>query len=136
MHSFFNSYKNLMAIAIETEYSWAAIEELKDRIANPDAYAAAAPAASSGDAGASAAAAETKKDDSEAEESDEDGGGFGDLLYVSPYLRKHIQKLTFFAAVKCFSMRTKSTIDMNLGIGRFYEILDKRKPAFHRIATW
>ncbi|KAK8056669.1 60s acidic ribosomal protein p0 [Apiospora rasikravindrae] len=80
MHSFFNSYKNLVAIAIETEYSWAAIDELKDRIANPDAYAAAAPAASSGDAGASTAAAETKKDDSEAEESDEDGGGFGDLF--------------------------------------------------------
>ncbi|KAK7951832.1 60S ribosomal protein uL10 [Apiospora aurea] len=136
MHSFFNSYKNLVAIAIETEYSWAAIEELKDRIANPDAYAAAAPAASSGDAGASAAAAETKKDDSEAEESDEDGGGFGDLLYVNPYLWKTIQKLTFFAAVKCFSMRTKSTIDMNLGIGRFYETLDKRKPPFHRIAKW
>ncbi|KAK8137739.1 60S acidic ribosomal protein P0 [Apiospora sp. TS-2023a] len=80
MHSFFNSYKNLMAIAIETEYSWAAIDELKDRIANPDAYASAAPAAASADAGASAGAAETKKDDSEAEESDEDGGGFGDLF--------------------------------------------------------
>ncbi|KAK8082943.1 60S acidic ribosomal protein P0 [Apiospora saccharicola] len=80
MHSFFNSYKNLMAIAIETEYSWAAIDELKDRIANPDAYASAAPAAASADAGASAGAAEAKKDDSEAEESDEDGGGFGDLF--------------------------------------------------------
>lgn len=91
MHSFFNSYKNLMAIAIETEYSWAAIDELKDRIANPDAYAAAAPAAASADAGASAAA-ETKKDDSEAEESDEDGGGFGDLLYVHPYPRNRIKK--------------------------------------------
>ncbi|KAK7924560.1 60S acidic ribosomal protein P0 [Apiospora marii] len=80
MHSFFNSYKNLMAIAIETEYSWAAIDELKDRIANPDAYAAAAPVAAAADAGASAGAAETKKDDSDAEDSDEDGGGFGDLF--------------------------------------------------------
>jgi large subunit ribosomal protein LP0 len=80
MHSFFNSYKNLMAIAIETEYSWAAIDELKDRIANPDAYASAAPAAAAADAGASAGAAETKKDDSDDEESDEDGGGFGDLF--------------------------------------------------------
>ncbi|KAK8095353.1 ribosomal protein L10 [Apiospora kogelbergensis] len=79
MHSFFNSYKNLMAIAIETEYSWAAIDELKDRIANPDAYASAAPAAAAADAGASAPA-EAKKDDSDAEESDEDGGGFGDLF--------------------------------------------------------
>ncbi|KAK8126224.1 60S ribosomal uL10 domain-containing protein [Apiospora kogelbergensis] len=85
MHSFFNSYKNLMAIAIETEYSWAAIDELKDRIANPDAYASAAPAAAAADAGASAPA-EAKKDDSDAEESDEDGGGFGDLLYVQPSL--------------------------------------------------
>ena len=45
MHSFINGYKNVLAIAIETEYSWEGIDELKDRIANPDAYASAAPAA-------------------------------------------------------------------------------------------
>ncbi|KAJ8613748.1 hypothetical protein MRB53_036890 [Persea americana] len=45
MHSLVNSYKNALAVAIETDFSWPEIEELKDRIANPDAYAAAAPAA-------------------------------------------------------------------------------------------
>ncbi|KAJ9298175.1 hypothetical protein DTO271G3_3780 [Paecilomyces variotii] len=45
VHSLVNSYKKVLAVAISTEYSWPEIEELKDRIANPDAYAAAAPAA-------------------------------------------------------------------------------------------
>jgi large subunit ribosomal protein LP0 len=42
-HSVVNSYKKVLAVAIETEISWPEIEELKDRIANPDAYASAAP---------------------------------------------------------------------------------------------
>jgi large subunit ribosomal protein LP0 len=45
MHSVVNSYKNVLAVAVETEYSWPEIEELKDRIKNPEAYASAAPAA-------------------------------------------------------------------------------------------
>ncbi|MCJ1445262.1 MAG: ribosomal protein P0 (A0) (L10E) [Stictis urceolatum] len=44
MHTLVNGYKKVLAVAIETEYSWEGIEELKDRIANPDAYASAAPA--------------------------------------------------------------------------------------------
>ncbi|CAD6564469.1 MAG: ribosomal protein P0 (A0) (L10E) [Alectoria sarmentosa] len=43
MHSFMNSYKKVLAVAIETDYSWEGISDLKDRIANPDAYTAAAP---------------------------------------------------------------------------------------------
>ena len=78
MHSLVNGYKNALAIAIETEYEWDAIKELKDRIANPDAYASAAPAAAAASADAPAAA-EAKKEDSDKEDSDEEGG-FGDLL--------------------------------------------------------
>jgi len=78
IHSVLNSYKNIVSVALETEYSFPEVEQLKDRIANPDAYAAAAPAASSGGAADSGAKAEEKKDESEAEESDE--GGFGDLF--------------------------------------------------------
>ncbi|KAG8527046.1 60s acidic ribosomal protein P2 [Bacidia gigantensis] len=71
MHSLVNGYKKVLAVAVETDYSWDGIDELKDRIANPDAYAAAAPTA----------AAETedkpkeeeKKEESEAESSDEGG---------------------------------------------------------------
>ncbi|KAJ5142637.1 uncharacterized protein N7515_001424 [Penicillium bovifimosum] len=73
MHSLINSYKKVLAVAIETDYSWPEIEELKDRIANPDAYASSAPVAAAaatagGDAPAAAAPAEDE------EESDEDMG--------------------------------------------------------------
>ncbi|RCI15188.1 hypothetical protein L249_6946 [Ophiocordyceps polyrhachis-furcata BCC 54312] len=76
MHSVVNSYKKLLAVAIETEYSWPEIEELKDRIANPDAYASAAPAAASGGAAEAKPAAEEKTEESE----EEDDGGFGGLF--------------------------------------------------------
>ncbi|EEP81800.1 60S acidic ribosomal protein P0 [Uncinocarpus reesii 1704] len=75
MHSLVNGYKKALAIAVETDYSWSEIEELKDRIANPDAYATTV-----------SAPTETKKEDKpadkeeeEEEESDEDGG-FGGLF--------------------------------------------------------
>jgi large subunit ribosomal protein LP0 len=74
IHSVVNSYKNVLAVAVETEISWPEIEQLKDRIANPDAYAAAAPAAGTAAAGGDAAA-EEKKDESEEEEEDDEGFG-------------------------------------------------------------
>ncbi|PFH59775.1 hypothetical protein XA68_11906 [Ophiocordyceps unilateralis] len=74
MHSVVNGYKKLLAVAIETEYSWPEIEELKDRIANPDAYASAAPVAAAGGAGGGKPAAEEKKEESE-EDSDDPGMG-------------------------------------------------------------
>jgi large subunit ribosomal protein LP0 len=73
MHSLVNSYKKVLAVAIETDFSWPEIEELKDRIANPDAYAAAAPVAAA--AGPAETKAEEKKEESEKEESDEEGFG-------------------------------------------------------------
>ncbi|EGO52307.1 60S acidic ribosomal protein P0 [Neurospora tetrasperma FGSC 2508] len=80
IHSVVNAYKKVLAVAIETEISWPEIEELKDRIANPEAYASAAPAAST-EAAPAAGKAEEKEE--EKEESDEDDGGFGGLLNVS-----------------------------------------------------
>ncbi|KAK2733962.1 ribosomal protein P0 (A0) (L10E) [Myotisia sp. PD_48] len=79
MHSIVNSYKNVLAIAVETDYSWPEIEDLKDRIANPDAYAAAAPAAAAAAPSGGAAKAEEK---AAAEESEEESGdeGFGGLF--------------------------------------------------------
>ncbi|RWQ95917.1 60S acidic ribosomal protein P0 [Paecilomyces variotii] len=74
VHSLVNSYKKVLAVAISTEYSWPEIEELKDRIANPDAYAAAAPAAAAAAAPAGGAAPAEEKKEEEAEESDEDMG--------------------------------------------------------------
>lgn len=74
MHSLVNGYKKVLAAAIETDYSWPEIDELKDRIANPDAYAAAAPTAAAAE-DTPAAKAEEKKEESEKEESDEEGFG-------------------------------------------------------------
>jgi len=76
IHSVVNSYKNVLAVAVETEYSWEGIEELKDRIANPDAYASSAPAAAAGGDTSAPAAAEPEKEE-EKEESEDDDMGFG-----------------------------------------------------------
>ncbi|KMU90983.1 60S acidic ribosomal protein P0 [Coccidioides immitis H538.4] len=76
MHSLVNGYKKALAIAVETDYSWSEIEELKDRIANPDAYAVAAPTGPAETKGEEKAAA---KEEEEEEESEEDGG-FGGLF--------------------------------------------------------
>lgn len=73
IHSVVNSYKNVLAVAISTEYSWTEIEELKERIANPEKFASAA-AVTTSDAPA-AAAAEEKKEESEEEESGDEGFG-------------------------------------------------------------
>ncbi|KAI7773719.1 ribosomal protein P0 (A0) (L10E) [Diaporthe eres] len=78
VHSFVNGYKKVISVAIETDFSWPEIDELKDRIANPDAYAAAAPAAGAGDSGAAAPAAEEKKEEEEEEEDDDMGFGLFD----------------------------------------------------------
>jgi large subunit ribosomal protein LP0 len=97
MHSLVNSYKKVLAVAVETEITWPEIEQLKDRIANPDAYAAAAPAAAAGGAAAEAApAAEEKKDESE----EEDEEGFGGLLYVTPLKFLLKSELTCLIATK------------------------------------
>lgn len=73
MHSLLNSYKKVLAVAIETDYSWEGIDELKDRIANPDAYAAAAPAETT--EAEAETPAETKEEKAEeAEESSDEGG--------------------------------------------------------------
>jgi len=77
IHSVVNSYKKVLSVAIETEYSWPEIEELKDRIANPDAYASAAPVAVETAAADSAPAAEEK---AESEAEDSEGSGFGGLF--------------------------------------------------------
>lgn len=73
IHSLVNGYKKTIAVALEVDYSWPAIDEIKDRIANPDAYASAAPvAAAATEDAAPAAAAEAEEE--EKEESDEDMG--------------------------------------------------------------
>lgn len=44
-HSIVNAYKNILAIAVTTEYSFEGAALLKEMLANPDAFKSAAPAA-------------------------------------------------------------------------------------------
>ena len=44
-HSIINNYKNVLALSVATDYTYEGSEAVKDRLANPEAYAAAAPAA-------------------------------------------------------------------------------------------
>jgi large subunit ribosomal protein LP0 len=79
IHSLVNGYKKVIAVAIETDYSWEAIDELKDRIANPDAYASTAPVAAAG-ATEEAAPAAAKEEEKEEEKEESEDEGFGGLF--------------------------------------------------------
>jgi large subunit ribosomal protein LP0 len=65
VHSLVNAYKNLLAVSVETDYTFEGAEKVKEYLANPEAFAAAAPAATD------APAAETKTAEKEPENEDE-----------------------------------------------------------------
>ncbi|KIW58472.1 60S acidic ribosomal protein P0 [Exophiala xenobiotica] len=79
IHSLINGYKKVISVALEIDYSWEAIDELKDRIANPDKYASAAPAAAAASTEAAAPAA-AKEEEKEEEKEESDDEGFGGLF--------------------------------------------------------
>jgi large subunit ribosomal protein LP0 len=68
-HSIINSYKNLLAVSIATEYTFPGSEKIKAYLADPSAFAVAAPVAA-----ASAAAEKVEEKVEEKEESDDDMG--------------------------------------------------------------
>ncbi|KAH9063903.1 60S acidic ribosomal protein P0 [Lactarius vividus] len=70
-HSLVNAYKNLLAIALATEYTFDGAEKAKEYLANPDAFVAAAPVAA---AAADDAPAKAEEKEEEKEESDDDMG--------------------------------------------------------------
>jgi len=70
-HSIVNGFKNLLAIAAETEITFPEAEQMKAYLADPSAFAVAAPAAAEEEA--PAAVEEAAKEESE-EESDDDMG--------------------------------------------------------------
>nr|ACJ84880.1 unknown [Medicago truncatula] len=81
-HMFVNAYKNVLAFAVATEYSFPEADKVKEYLKDPSKFAvavAAPAAAASGGAPAAAAKEEVKKEEPE-EESDEDIGFglFGD----------------------------------------------------------
>jgi len=75
-YSILLGFANLVAVSVETEYTFKEAESIKAFLANPDAFAAAAPAAAAAGPAAAAPAAEAKKSSS----SDGAGGAgmFGD----------------------------------------------------------
>ncbi|ORX38201.1 putative 60S acidic ribosomal protein [Kockovaella imperatae] len=77
MHSLVNSYKNVLAVSLATDYEFEGSAKIKEYLANPEAFAvAAAPAAAEG--GSAAAADEPAAEAAKEEEEDEDEDmGFG-----------------------------------------------------------
>ncbi|KAL5742679.1 hypothetical protein ACOSP7_029411 [Xanthoceras sorbifolium] len=74
-HMFINAYKNVLAIAVATEYSFPQAEKVKEFLKDPSKFAvAAAPAAAASGAAPAAAAKEEEKKEEPAEESDDDMG--------------------------------------------------------------
>jgi len=73
-HSLVNAYKNLLAVAVTTEYSFEGADKVKEYLANPEAFAVAAPAAT---AAPTAAAEEKPAEKEEEKEESDDDMGFG-----------------------------------------------------------
>lgn len=74
-HMFVNAYKNVLALAVATEYSFPQAEEVKEYLKDPSKFAkTAAPVAAAGGAAAPAAAKVEEKKEEPEEESDEDLG--------------------------------------------------------------
>jgi len=72
-HSLVNSYKNLIAVALATDYTFEGAEQAKAYLENPEAFAAAA-APEAAEEAAPAAKVEEKKEEAPEEDSDEDMG--------------------------------------------------------------
>ncbi|KAH1038814.1 hypothetical protein J1N35_040557 [Gossypium stocksii] len=74
-HMFINGYKNVLAVAVATEYSFPQADKVKEYLADPSKFAvAAAPAAAAGGAAPAAAAPVEEKKPEPEEESDDDMG--------------------------------------------------------------
>ncbi|KAK7916015.1 hypothetical protein WMY93_011776 [Mugilogobius chulae] len=71
-HTIINGYKRVLAVAVETDYSFPLADKVKAFLADPTAFAVAAPVAAAETAAAPAAAKEEVKEESE--ESDDDMG--------------------------------------------------------------
>ncbi|EPQ19352.1 60S acidic ribosomal protein P0 [Myotis brandtii] len=74
-HSIINGYKRVLALSVETDYTFPLAEKVKAFLADPSAFVAAAPVAAATTAAPAAPAAPAKVEaKEESEESDEDMG--------------------------------------------------------------
>ncbi|KAL6526836.1 Large ribosomal subunit protein uL10z [Orobanche gracilis] len=79
-HMFINGYKNVLAIALETDYSFPQADKVKEYLADPSKFAVAvAPVASADSGGAPVAAAKVEEKKEESDEESE--GDFGISLF-------------------------------------------------------
>jgi len=67
-HSLVNAYKNLLAIALATEYTFEGAEKAKAYLANPDAFVVAAPVAEAAPAASEKVEEEKQEEEDESEE--------------------------------------------------------------------
>ncbi|PCH42488.1 60S acidic ribosomal protein P0 [Wolfiporia cocos MD-104 SS10] len=74
MHSLVNSYKNLLAVSIATDYTFEGSEKIKEILANPEAFAAVAAASAPAETAAAAAEEAPAAKEEEDEESEGDMG--------------------------------------------------------------
>ncbi|TVU34198.1 hypothetical protein EJB05_16029 [Eragrostis curvula] len=73
-HVFINGYKNVLAVAVETDFSYPHADEIKEYLKDPSKFLVAAPVAAVGtDAASATAPNEEEKKDEPAEESDTEG---------------------------------------------------------------
>ncbi|KAH9603472.1 hypothetical protein KSS87_012548 [Heliosperma pusillum] len=74
-HMFINGYKNVLAIAVATDYDFPQAEKVKEYLKDPSKFAVAAAPVAAADSGASGAAAkEEEKKEEPVDESDDDLG--------------------------------------------------------------
>lgn len=73
-HMFINAYKNVLSIALETDYSFPQADKVKEFLADPSKFVAAVAPVAGADSGAAPAAAAVEEKEEPAEESDDDMG--------------------------------------------------------------
>lgn len=73
-HMFINGYKNVLAVALATEYSFPQAEKVKEYLKDPSKFAVAAVAPVAAESAAAPAAAKEEKKEEPEEESDEEMG--------------------------------------------------------------
>ncbi|CAD5194534.1 large ribosomal subunit protein uL10 [Musa acuminata AAA Group] len=73
-HMFINAYKNVLAVAIATEYTFPQAEKVKEYLKDPSKFAVAAPVVAAEAAAAPTAEPAEEKKEEPAEESDDDMG--------------------------------------------------------------
>jgi len=77
-----NGFKNLVSIALGTEYSFKEAEQMKDMILHPEKFAAAAAAAAPAATAKEEKKEEEKKEEPKQEEEEEEEGDFGLDLFA------------------------------------------------------